>query len=547
MRNIADKIIGTIGNSGLFARDQDVFVPDSSVPISLVKPGQPVAWNPITGKSIDNTDIAGGLKVFEFGRGWNHNRNAGFSTEIRSLGSIDVRNIEYLNASGPACGQDDVWQVWFSGATIDKGAALVVQVFDEDSQTQLQGWNNGEIFSFPATITSGDCNSCSQADKEKLLACAIVNKTKTPSEPYMTPISDKGTQYPFHVGRAYALPYKKYCFTPSSSSCNVCDRITGIKSFTIGDDTYVLGTDIGASIIVDTQYTHTGMLDYLAELINTAMGNDGHAIVLGREGCCPKTLLINSCKTFVLTAHDDSTIASCGDGPAPLTNIEIASLCVGCDAGSPEILNTVAGITVISKSPILDPYEALHNGKRNLARRLKVWLTGPGTECMKVKIIHVQSAKSPFSSGYEWAEAEYYADVNGEYDNWNTFHGIAGRELPYIWSKMLNMQINPRYEYSSINLGVRDHYAQGSAIAISASPTKILTVAIPDLDSTTKTQLLTFWNAVLTAWGGASKYSSAPVFGTLTFAAPSLAPAGLPAGSPADLQAGGMVGDSEEV
>ena len=226
MNNLSEgyKMVATLGNQGIFAKDQAIRTKVAGKAVLQVPKGQFVAVNVDTGKSIDDSQVAS-TPLIKMG--------VSSGKDIRWLPGvygIGAKNMEGLAVSPPKAAVNEIVDNWYKCANCDDRYGLAIEVIDEDTIDVMGDVDNGILYNVDETI---DCTGC-EPNCNPEANCSSVNELLIPA---LNAKAEKAIERKFWVTPIYDND-SYWCFTVDANG----DLATPITTFTIAGVTTTLSS-----------------------------------------------------------------------------------------------------------------------------------------------------------------------------------------------------------------------------------------------------------------------------------------------------------------
>lgn len=505
------------GNQGLYAQGAPgtaVYAAPSAYGeddgMILVPPGQYVAMDVTTKKSIDNTATKATHPNIKFGLAIDLSGN-GISDVIRwILETSSGCAIETMEAEIAVCGVSSITDVFPRCVKCGETYTLQIRAFRPDLDPYATSPGIGNVYDFSYVVPCGGCEDgdCPDVVNADILMCGLANVIDgTNVDPgwdvrlNSMPFEVKKHEWPFTVAQLYNTGNTTYriCLTESDGTCTTCTNLPDIGGFSseTGDfDVTFTGTYVTEDAVKVSKRAHW---DRAVTQMNNADGfkGKGKAVFLPAVGnCCTNHVLeVNSCLTdLVFKDGDGNPIALCGGAAtSPFANVTIYNECQNCDSSDETWLPTI-GWRVYAKP--LEGRCGCVKANYTLAEYYSEVEVFPkfGFVDGGVAVIKRQESTLPTGQGFQWQAIELYhlEEYGGETFVEDNYNGKYGE--PELNDRLNHVTTDCKKSYCAITQTLvqverRDISGRTHAPRVTAH------TLIPTDDSTTITQVLSFLNS----------------------------------------------------
>lgn len=434
MRKVRENIIASKGNYPVFAEGSAVFsapvVQGGGYTINVL-PGQWVFYDAEAGSEAVGLGpgvTAATVNKLTIAVGRDLNGNGASDALLKPFGdSLSPWGIYSAKAKCPACAIPGIQDALFRCVQAGDSYTLHVQTFDETTDNQYP-FNVPAIYTYTVKVEDLNCDGCTEAEVTDQVVCAFIDQINGVANP--SPVNAFGLKRrsgdvskSFSASRLWPNSID-FCLTASSTACDTCKHIQGIKGIRIDSSDHVFTNTLdpaNPTLTLDAQVQH------IINQINVILDGSGTAIKVAPVGnCCDVRIQINSCLTVNnLIGHDDAVVADCGTS-TPLAAIARDITCPTCPAGA-AITDVYAGIRLYHNipQPVCDDCYPPNPPQGWLSGEIKVF-GGKGFDSSSFRSREIQAATVPENLGYEWQWREYVQDTGGSGRDFEPYHDSYG-------------------------------------------------------------------------------------------------------------------------
>lgn len=485
--------IVTSGNQSFVDPDLDVISQEDDKKYLSFRVGQPIVYDPITGKTLNAAGIATASAV-RLGVGHNPKRGARMATEIRHLGGSDIdlcKSTMKIKVQAPACPTPDIKDLEFSCTKTGSDLMVVFDIMDQYTKSFYKEGAYGPLMVNLHDELDG-CDTCSEEENCDRVATQIALKLNNWFLKYFPGTNKLGlnTGMPGHgiwVAKKYT---NEVTFTLAASAvedtCGLGCAVKGLKGMTATDMTALVFDDV-----VDPSATTQTLVEQLSDVISQinkwlGYGLKGSAY-LHLADCCSYEIKVNTCLgSLAMSYHDDAAVTS--ESTAAFTSYTAENPYLGC--GTPSSDAYVCGIRVYV-DPIELPCNCEYpdgNPPSLLVRTVNISTWGDSWNRVSYRVVPVQAGTAPIGTGYDVQQNELGQSNGGE--GFDYAHGIDYSQdripLPGKFSAVAQASVADCNDmYCIWSVVVEDHIA-GSPIARHVSNAQSVSfINVPRTDTDT--------------------------------------------------------------
>lgn len=475
----------------------------------LVPPGQYVAMNADTKLSIDNTATKETVPNVKFGLAIDLNDD-GISDTIRwILETSSGCAIEDMQAEPATCGVSSIIDVFPRCVKCGETYTIQVRAYRPDLDPYASSPGIGNVYDFSYTVPCGGCEDgdCPDEVNADVLMCGLANVIDgINTDPNWDvrlnsmPFEVKKHDFPFTVAQLYNTGLTTYelCLAETDATCTDCVNLPDIAGFSSAtgnlDITFSPATFVTEGGVKVSKRAHW---ELAANLITKHLAGKGKAVFLPAVGnCCTNHKLeVNSCLTdLVFKDGDGNPIALCGGAAtSPFAAVTIYNECKDCD-NSNETWTPTIGWRFYAK-PIQSRCGCVADNF-TLAENYSEIEVFPkfGFVDGGVSVIKRQESTLPTGQGFQWQtiELQHLEEYAGESFVEDNYNGKYGE--PEDNDRLKHVTTRCKESYCAVTLTLaqlrrRDISGRTHAPKVTAH------TLIPTADSTTITQVLSFFNS----------------------------------------------------
>lgn len=493
----------TKGNLGLVAAGQKV-ISDLDDQTYLPFPvGQPIAYDPFTGLTLDAAGIATAKGVrIGVGHNPNHGGRATLANQIRHIGAgdIDLCKTEIAIAvTQPGCPTPQVIDFEFGCTLTGQDYFVALDIDDWMTRAYFKEGASGPLTFNLRTDTVG-CTNCTEEENCDKLACQLAAKINGKYIQHFPGTSKLGlnTGMPGYGIWAVQKFTNTRTFTIAASavvdSCGDGCAVKGLKSIGAANET----TLAFANVVDPSAPTQTlvEQIPTVISQINTFLMGKGSAY-LKKVDCCSYEIEVNSCLTGVtLTYHDNST-ATYAD-TSPFTQYTLDEMCDGCAAPATDTYSCGVRIYVDPLELPCNCYPA-SNPPNYLGRTVKVTAWGDGWYNTSYRVVEVAKMSIAVGTGYEVQQNELKQSNGGEGFDYTYGQSYTdGRfELPLDSSAINQASVADCNDlYCIWSVVVENHFAPSQRAINVQNAQSVSFVNVPRGDTTTITAMEELFTAL---------------------------------------------------
>lgn len=494
-------VVASSGNLAVKAAGGNVFTASANKKqMYTVKTGEIVFYNPKTGATYDQTNIAGAENV-RLGVGVGKKGQLADNIRLITRDTLKFNDTgcqNYCwsdNLTTPVCSQPKILDLYFCSAKCGETVSITLEV-DTPLLREYMPADERQKYTFTATPDCG-CETCDGEVNMDNVICQLVDKIngnfrKARYDQFFGGNDERDLIQPLKAAKLFvgANTSRQYCLSVGSTTCENCTEIGAITGATINGETVAfVGTTIS-----DTK-SSINQVEGIVEQLNNALAAIGGSAYIerGESDCCPIKLHVNTCDTgFELLGEDDEDVITPCASDNPFHAVPVVNTgCVNCDTESTTTTYNY-GIRLF-----LDPidlelddlhgypptqfYPYLHQDIRLAGQK--------GFGCCPVVEYVVQEQVLSEGLGYLYSEEELGQHNGGLGRGYHYDTPVDNvRLLPAKNQAYTSMTIDPRINYNVYSIllkrTVDDNYPTGAAVRTYTDQYRLL---IPQSDTTTKT------------------------------------------------------------
>lgn len=403
-------------NQTFFAPNEDLISQEDDQVYRGLKHGQPVAYNPITGKTLN----AAGVATAEAVRlGVGHNTKGGLLADtIRWVGGSDIdlcKSTMKIKVQAPTCPVPQVIDFEADCMKSGRDYLLAIGIDDHWTRSFLKEGRIAELLINLREDLAG-CTNCSEEVYTDQLMTQLALKITDKYNAYFPKTNKLGvsTGMPGHGLWAAKKYGTEVTFTLADSDVeDVCGSgcaVKGLKGMTATDMTALVFSNV-----VDPDNPSQTLMEqvpYVISQINKWLKGKGSAY-LKKVDCCSYEIAVNTCLTNVaMTYYDDAAVTSAStDSFVESTEEDMYAGCVG------PVGKTYAHGVRIFVDPLELPCNCQYpdgNPPSYFGRTVTLTAWGDGWNDTSWQAIEVEAMGMFQGSGYEVQQNELMNSTGGE-------------------------------------------------------------------------------------------------------------------------------------
>lgn len=489
-------VIATRGNLPFKAADLDLYLPSSGKgkPVLNLRSGELVAINTKTRKTVDATDISGGLRNIAIGVGVGKHTMADAVRWIAG-DNIDLcQGIVGLNADPPSCGTPQVQNVFLAGTECGVGYSIAFLLNDSLVRSRYQ-FNEDAEYLFTSMPVCDDCTSCEPETSSEAIVDSLVEQINKEVQNDITsitrfPYSNQVDNYqPFSVAKLYTNSYT-FTFT-GCDSVDVVDGLT-FEDGQAGDaDVDFTGTTNAAGDATLPQQLGR-VVDEINQAFIDSTAVNGSAYLEKKPGtCCEYIIHVNTDDANFLLRGDGSDISPDASPSNPFSGVTVGGAAA------------VAGFRVFTH-PVDWECGCEFPPNKPIPNTFGRWLTiqqhpGDGTDwnCGDILVEEETAPVMPKNMGYYWQRIEQHQHTGGDGRDYRPNNRLVGLiPLPDAGSRDSNITVNCAESYCVYSIETTNTGPSGRSSHPQLYNTGISRILVPEADTATQASLETILDAL---------------------------------------------------